>query len=41
MSEILWSAVRTSVTTTLVYLTLIEARHGLVAELIRPFVPWS
>ena len=27
--------------TTLVYLTMIEARHGLVAGVIRPYMPWS
>jgi hypothetical protein len=29
------------VVTTLVYLTMIEARHGLVAGVIRPYMPWS
>lgn len=29
------------VTTTLVYLTMVEAKSGLVAGLIRPFMPWS
>lgn len=33
--------VRNVLVTGYVYLIMIEARHGLVAGLIRPFVPWS
>lgn len=34
-------AIRNVLVTGLVYLTMIEARHGLIANVIRPWMPWS